>query len=158
MIRQKIELLKTKFDLRLQDVPGLLAEPYPNIEWRIVTARNEFEALASEDEILTGISDDEGKVILHENAEKTLIEAYNDNPNHIWLIIDSHAKNLLVTLNQKKWTDKEKFYHGINALGYSDTLGITNGQSVEEFFAVAARVELETKSGSNLLNKIKSET
>jgi type VI secretion system secreted protein VgrG len=147
-----------KFDMRLQDVPGLDAQPYPNTKWRVVRADTERGALANEAVVLSGRSDSDGKIILSSQEEKILHDAYNQMPNGIWLVANSHARVLEINVEKPEWTNSQKFYHGLNALGYTDQLGTTNDRDVEEFFAAQARSELKTSNGNSLLKKIKKGT
>jgi type VI secretion system secreted protein VgrG len=156
--RVAVRNIPVKFDMRLQDVPGLDAQPYPNTKWRVVRADSERGALASEAVILSGRSDTDGKVVLAPPEEKILHDAYNETPNGIWLVANSHARALEINVEKPDWTNSEKFYHGLNALGYTDRLGTTNGRDVEEFVAAQARSELKTSNGNSLLKKIKKGT
>jgi type VI secretion system secreted protein VgrG len=155
MPRTAIENISVKFDIRLQDVPGLAAEPYPNTNWRFVRGDSEWQALGSETIILAGRSDDSGSVILSSQDEKILHEAYNDTPNRIWLVANSHARALEVHVEKPDWTNSEKLYHGLNALGYTEEYGSANGADVEDYVAPLARKELKTTSGTSLLKKLK---
>jgi uncharacterized protein (DUF2345 family) len=156
--RAPVKNIPVKFDLRLQDVPGLSAEPYPNTNWRVVRAASESLALASETVILTGRSDDDGNVILASQDEKKLHEAYNETPNSIWLVANSHARVLEIHVERQDWTNSEKFYHGMNALGYTQQYASTNGADVEDFFAPLARFELKSANGTSLLKRLKKGT
>jgi type VI secretion system secreted protein VgrG len=153
--RAPIDAIPLKFDMRLQDVPGLQAEPYPNTEWRVIRADSSEQALGSEDEILTGSSDDDGNVKLRAAEEKTLQDEYNKTPNKLWLVANSHARELVIAVQKPDWSNSDKFYHGLNALGYTDDHATTNGVDVEDFFAPLAREELQTTSGTSLFKKIK---
>jgi type VI secretion system VgrG family protein len=153
--RVAIHNIPVRFDMRLQDVPGLDAQPYPNTLWRVVLAGSARGALASEAVILSGRSDSDGKVVLTSAKEKILHDAYNRTPNEIWLVANSHARALEINVQKPDWTNSDKFYQGLNALGYTDQRGVTNGRDVEEFFANQARAELKTGNGSALLTKIK---
>ena len=143
-----------KFDMRLQDVPGLTAEPYPNSDWRIVRATSLKSALSSEEIILSGCSDDDGNIALQATEEKLLQEEYNKSPNALWVVANSHARELVIKSKNKNWSNADGFYHGLNALGYTDDYMSVNGSDVEDFFAKIARQELGTSSGMSLLKKI----
>jgi type VI secretion system secreted protein VgrG len=156
--RAAITEVPVRFHFRLQDAPGFAAQPYPNTKWRLVRAANEVQALGSETVILAGRSDSDGEVILTDQDESKLHEAYNDTPNSIWLVANSHARALEINVEQGDWTSSEKFYQGLRALGYTDELGTTNGQDVEDFVAPLARSELKTSSGTSLLKKLKKDS
>ncbi|MGW8393939.1 type VI secretion system Vgr family protein [Pseudoduganella sp. HUAS MS19] len=154
--RSAIKDVPVKFDMRLQDVPGLDAEPYPHAKWRIVRASSHALALGEKKFLLSGVSDHDGKIVLTPADEKTLHEAYNQTPNKIWLVAVGHARELEIGVAQDEWSDTEKFYHGLNALGYADSHLNVAGVDVEQFHAPIARTELKTASGSTLLKKIKT--
>ncbi|MGZ5800746.1 MAG: DUF2345 domain-containing protein, partial [Burkholderiaceae bacterium] len=155
MPRSSLPDVPMKFDMRLQDVPGLMAEPYPNTDWRVVRADSKKDALGSEKIILSGVSDSDGNVKLQDAEEKVLRAAYNKTPNQLWLVSHSHARELAIGLEQSDWTERDKFNHGLNAIGYADSQFSANGADVEDFFAPIARKELKTSSGSALFKKIK---
>ena len=143
-----------KFDMRLQDVPGLTAEPYPNSDWRVVRAASPKSALGSEEIILSGCSDDDGNIALQEAEEKLLQEEYNKTPNALWVVANSHARELVIKSQNKNWSSSDGFYQGLNALGYTDDYLSVNGTDVEDFFAKVARQDLGISSGVSLLKKI----
>lgn len=153
--RHAVDKDSVRFNLRLQDVPGLAGEPYPNTEWRVVRAGSENGALGSELVVLTGRSDNDGYLSLTPSQEDTLHAEYNRTPNSIWIVANSHARLLEINLVNPSWTDADKFYHGLNALGYSDEFGKTNGRVLEDFCAPLARTELATANGKRLLAKLK---
>jgi len=156
MPRSAVTNVPVKFDMRLQDIPGLDAEPYPNTDWRIVRANSHAQALGEEKFLLSGVSDDEGKIKLTADEELTVLDAYNRTPNKIWIVANSHARELEIALEKDDWTESSKFYHGLNALGYADTHLNVNGVDLEQFHAPIARTALKTSSGSVLMKKIKT--
>lgn len=112
-------------------------------------------ALRTEKIILEGESDTEGKVILSEAEEKTLKDAYNKNPNQLWLVYGGQVREFMVTLASDDWTDQQKFHHALDAMGYSDQLYLNDGDAVDDFHGAMARKETKARSGTELLKKIK---
>ncbi|WP_343733118.1 DUF2345 domain-containing protein, partial [Duganella sp.] len=156
--RSTIETIPLSFAMRLQDAPGLLSEPYPNSEWRVVRARDIETALGSEELILAGTSDDDGRVVLSKADEEKLHHEYNQTPSFLWVIANSHARQLEINVARDDWSDRDKFYHGLNALGYADDHLVTNGADVEDFHAIVARNDLKSASGASLFDKMKKGT
>lgn len=144
-----------RFDMRLQDSSGLIGEAYPNADWRIVKATSLKEALSSEHVVLSGKSNDDGYIKLDATQEASLQKTYNLMPNRLWVISNSHARQLVLAKKQDDWSNQEQFYHGLNALGYADDSETSNEQHVEDLFASVARKDLENVSGNSLLKKIK---
>lgn len=146
-----------KFKFRLQDTPGLQGEPYPNTDWRIVRAADHGTALASKEFLLNGRSNNDGYIELDQAAEKQLSDEYNATPSELWLVAGSHARELVLVKAKANWCDEEKFYHGINSLGYADEHGKSNGIDVDDFALPFARQELKEMDGAALFEKIAGE-
>ena len=144
-----------KFNIVLQDVPGPHGVALPDTKWRIVRARNEVLAPQKRKEIMSGLSNDDGELALSAAQEKQLLDAYNAAPGELWLVAEGHATNLVLTREREDWTPDQKLHNALDAMGYSDELGTTNDQSVDDFHAQLARKEHESNSADGLFKKIK---
>jgi uncharacterized protein (DUF2345 family) len=153
--RVPIKTIPLGFAIRLQDTPGLEAEPYSNADWRIVRANGINRALESDAILLSGVADDDGRLKLSKAEEEMLQNEYNISPNDLWVIANSHARQLEIGVTQDFWSDATQFNHGLNALGYADDHMTTNGVDVDDFHGLVARTDLKTASGTKLLEKMK---
>jgi uncharacterized protein involved in type VI secretion and phage assembly/uncharacterized protein (DUF2345 family) len=156
--RSAIETIPLSFAMRLQDAPGLLAEPYPNTEWRIIRAQGMTDPLSSEELVLSGSTDETGQLNLSKAEEELLHMEYNKTPSALWVIANSHARQLEISVAKDHWSDIDKFYQSLNALGYADDHLRTNGADLEDFHAVVARSDLKAAGGAALFEKIKKGT
>jgi type VI secretion system secreted protein VgrG len=150
-----IEDVPVKFNIVLQDVPGPHGVAAADTDWRIVRAADEVRAPQSKDEVLSGTSDAQGRVALGAAQEKQLLDAYNATPGKLWLVFDSHARNLVLSRKRESWTEQQQLHHALDAMGYSDDLGTTGVQAVAEFHEGLARAEHKTNAAAELLNKTK---
>jgi type VI secretion system secreted protein VgrG len=149
-----MKLPKIKFDLALHDVPGEFAAGLPLTDWRVVRAADEDSALMQKKELLHGKSDDKGAVKLTTAEEKTLHEAYNLSPSKLWLVYESRARQLVLETQRESWTDDQKLYQALDAMGYSDDYGIVGENTVDEFHATVARKETKKRTGAAMLKKL----
>ncbi len=144
-----------KFDMRLTDVPGPTGIPMSLVDWRIVKAADANAALMTDKVLLEGASDDDGKMALSVAEEKIVYEAYNENPNGIWIIYDSHVYNLELVQFKQDWDRDRKGLHALNALGYHDSFGTACAAGESDFYSELARLETQTATGDALLEKTK---
>jgi type VI secretion system secreted protein VgrG len=147
-----------KFNIVLQDVPGPHGVALPDTKWRIVSAKSEVLAPQKRKEIMSGLSNDDGELALSAAQEKQLLDAYNAAPGELWLVAEGHATNLVLTREREDWTPDQKLHNALDAMGYSDELGTTNDQSVDEFHAQLARKEHKSNSPDGLFKKIKGKS
>jgi type VI secretion system secreted protein VgrG len=145
-----------RFDLHLTDVPGPHGVSFPDTPWRVVRAADEAGALMAASPLLKGISDADGKVVLTDAEQQTLFAAYNDHPNEMWMVYDSHVRSLVVRPEREAWGDRDKQEHALDAMGYSDDLGRLGEGTVNESLEKLARTENKRK-GASLLDKIKGQ-
>jgi hypothetical protein len=61
-----------------------------------------------------------------------------------------------LTREQDSWTHEQKRLQALDAMGYSDDLGVTNSQGVDEFHDRLATDETRTSAGQSLLDKAKT--
>ncbi len=153
--RSAIVATVVKFDMRLADAPGPTGEALPNTEWRIVRARDEMAALACPKNILQGTSDSTGKMPLSAAEEKTLLDAYNESPNQLWVVANGHVREFILTREREDWTDDAMFYNALDAMGYTDDIEISDGREAQALQAPLARRELKANSGQSMLSKLK---
>jgi type VI secretion system secreted protein VgrG len=144
-----------KFDIQIADIPGPTGVPIPHMAWRIVRTSDADKAFATDKIILEGESDADGKVVLSDADEKKLKAAYNQAPNHLWLVYAGQVREFIITKESESWTDQQKLYHALDAMGYSDQLYLSNDNLVDEFHGVIARKETKATSGDKMLKKIK---
>ena len=83
-------------------------------------------------------------------------ENYNHYPGALWLVFDGHALSLNLEKERQDWTNGQKHHQALDAMGYSDDLGVTHHQSVDDFHARLARRDHKfIASGAGLLGKLK---
>jgi type VI secretion system secreted protein VgrG len=141
----------------LADTPGPDGYPHINTAWRIVSAPTADEALMSSDSILTGQSDISGKLALSDADEKTLHEAYNKTPGQVWLVYVGQVRLLSLSRQSDSWSESDKFYEAIDAMGYSDQPFSAQQSDVDQSFAQWARQELKANDGDAVLGKLKGD-
>ncbi len=146
-----------KFNMLLADTPGPDGYPHINTAWRMVSAPTADDALMSSDMILTGQSDASGKLALSDADEKTLHEAYNKSPGQMWLVYAGQVRSLSLNRESDSWTESDKFYEAIDAMGYSDQTFSAQQTDVDQSFAQWARQELQAHSGDAVLGKLKGD-
>jgi type VI secretion system secreted protein VgrG len=149
------EEIPLKFDIQLADIPGPNGIPIPHMVWRIARATNRHQAIRSKDIVLKGKSNKQGKLVLTADDEKNLKLAYNKTPNELWLVYAGRVREFIVTQEKNYWNEKDRFYHGLDALGYSDQLYKDGDSHVDTFFSNFAAKELEVPAGSDILGKLK---
>ncbi|WP_322057166.1 type VI secretion system Vgr family protein [Paraburkholderia sp. J63] len=145
------------FNMVLSDMPGPNGHPYINTPWRIVSARNADDALMSSDFVLSGKSDTSGKLALSEAEQKTLHEAWNAAPGQIWVVYAGQVHSLALSRQATDWTDSDRFYEALDAMGYSQRMFVAQQGDVDQGFAQLARQEWQTDGDATLLNKLKGE-
>ncbi|MDR6478405.1 type VI secretion system secreted protein VgrG [Burkholderia sp. OAS925] len=146
-----------RFNMLLADTPGPDGYPHINTAWRIVSAPTADEALMSSDSILTGQSDISGKLALSDADEKTLHEAYNKTPGQVWLVYVGQVRLLSLSRQSDSWSESDKFYEAIDAMGYSDQPFSAQESDVDQSFAQWARQELKANDGDAVLGKLKGD-
>lgn len=146
-----------KFNMLLADTPGPDGYPHINTAWRMVSAPTADEALMSSDSILTGQSDTSGKLALSDADEKTLHEAYNKTPGQVWLVYAGQVRSLSLSRESGSWSESDKFYEAIDAMGYSDQPFSAQQTDVDQSFAQWARQELKVNDGDAVLGKLKGD-
>jgi type VI secretion system secreted protein VgrG len=144
-----------KFNMHLRDVPGPHGEPLSDTAWRIVQASDESSALVTEETILSGTSDANGMVNLSDDQDQLLHQHYNNHPDGIWLIFDSRPHKVVLNREREDWTDREKLYHALDAMGYANDHDSVGSASVDDFHARLARADLKKNSPSEILKKLK---
>ncbi|WP_307646279.1 type VI secretion system Vgr family protein [Variovorax boronicumulans] len=144
-----------KFDLVLKDMPGPHGVPHINTDWRIVRAETPAAALISAEEILSGCSDDDGKLALGDVDERQLHEAWNRTPNALWIVSEGHAHELALTRDPDGWTDEQQRAHAMDAMGYSDDLEMVGDDGTDVFHRTLAERDLRLSTGAGMLKKIK---
>jgi uncharacterized protein (DUF2345 family) len=147
-----------RYRLSLADLPGPSGEALPDAEWRIVRAGNALDAITAEKALLSGNSDATGGLQLSVAQEKLLTDAYNRTPGQLWLVANSHATQLLLSREAPDWTDLQKRAHALDAMGYTDDLGIADDAHVGEFYEKFAMTETKLSSGKSLLSSLKGKT
>ena len=155
MPRAAITDTPVRFDFRLQDVPGPSGEAFPNTPWRIVRARDANAAVWSTENILSGISDDSGKMTVSAADEKQLLETYNLAPNNLWLIANSHARQLALGKEKKDWSDDQRLYPALDAMGYTDDYSVSGDGHADDFQVPTARDELQAGNAKAIFDKLK---
>ncbi|MDE1144247.1 type VI secretion system Vgr family protein [Paraburkholderia tropica] len=145
------------FNMVLADMPGPNGHPYINMPWRIVSARSANDAHMSSDFILSGKSDSTGKVALSAADQKTLHDAWNATPGQIWLAYGGQVHSLALSRQTADWTESDRFYEALDAMGYSQRMYVTEQGDVDQGFAKLARQEWQTESDGTLLDKLKGE-
>jgi type VI secretion system secreted protein VgrG len=153
--RLAIENVVVQFKIALVDMPGPHAVPLPHTDWRIVRARDEGAALTSNEELLTGRSDEAGDLTLSSDDEKCLHKEWNRTPWQIWLEAEGHVHGLVLAQDHDTWSDDQKLYQALDAMGYSDDYGVTNDDDTDAAHTGIARRETKLKSGAPMLDKIK---
>ena len=144
-----------KFDLRLQDIPGPSGLPLSETDWRIVRARDESLATLSDETVLSGRSDTQGRMQLSSADEKLLHETYNAHPNNLWIVADSQVHAVVLSKEKEDWTDQQKLHHALDAMGYAHDLDIVGTAPVDDFHSKLARVDLKKNSPTDIFNKLK---
>ena len=152
---QRIEDIPILFNVNVQDVPGPLGAVIPLADWRIVKADGELAALYSEDEILRGRSNDEGKMQLSAADHAALQKACNEHLGQVWLVCESHAHRLSLQQELEEWDDRQKKGHALNAMGYTDSYGVAEGAAQAEFHAGLSARETKLTDGDALLANLK---
>ncbi|MDB0577758.1 DUF2345 domain-containing protein, partial [Ralstonia solanacearum] len=153
---QRIEDVPVHFNVNMQDVPGPSGAAIPLADWRIVKADGEFAALYSEDEILRGRSDAEGKMQLSSAEHAALQKACNEHLGQVWLVCESHAHRLSLQRESAEWDERQKRGHALNAMGYTDSYGQAEGAPQAEFHSDLSARETKLSSGDALLALIKN--
>jgi len=144
-----------KFDLRLSDAAGPLGAGISNAPWRIVVARDEDSARTTQDALLSGRSSSDGKMQLSAADELLLKQAGEHHPGQIWLVQRGKAKPLWLTPERQDWTDDQRHDHALDAIGYTDTLGVSGEQIADRAIAQLGRDETRARSGAATLSKLK---
>ncbi|WP_406850925.1 type VI secretion system Vgr family protein [Herbaspirillum huttiense] len=152
--RTPLDIAKPKFNMYLRDMPGPNGLPFADSEWRIVKARDMHEALVSGEKILEGRSGAQGKVDLSSSDEIKLMDAYNRNPNEVWLVHHDHVQNVSVVKHDPQWSDDQRKGHAISAMGYTDTYSTVAQPSNENALAAMVKDETGQVRGGSLLDKI----
>jgi hypothetical protein len=124
-------------------------------DWRIVRADDAMSALASRQSILEGTSNGSGSMQLSADQEKLLTTEYNKSPSRLWLVVNSHATQLLLTREQPGWTDEEKRIHALDAMGYTDDLSVADGAASSAFYDQFAMTETQLRTGSSMITDLK---
>lgn len=152
--RSEVDVSRPKFNMHLQDMPGPNGVPMPGYPWRIVHAQDMHEALAGGKKILNGRSDDQGRVVLSSDEEKTLLDAYNNSPGKVWLVYQDHVQNVAIARHDPDWNDSQQLAHALSAMGYTDIYGPSAG--TETYQSTLAQVQGETGQGRGapLIKKI----
>jgi uncharacterized protein involved in type VI secretion and phage assembly len=145
-----------KFNMLLTDMPGPLGVPLAHMKWRIVHAPTQQDAHLAKTALLAGETGPDGKITLTTDQEKLLAAAYRKSPSQIWLAYGGQIKSLQLAQTQKDWSDRDKFYHALDAMGYSDQLYLAQQDDVDNTVGARARQELKSSSGATVLNKLKA--
>ena len=153
--RMAIENVKVKFKIALTDIPGPNGVPLPHTDWRVVRARDDGAASSSNEELLTGRSDDAGHLTLSGDDERRLHEEWNRTPWQLWIVADSHVHGLVLAQDHATWSDDQKLYQALDAMGYSDDYGVTGDDDTDSAHTGFARSETRRKTGERMLDDIK---
>jgi type VI secretion system secreted protein VgrG len=143
------------FDLRTTDSPGPNGAPLPGVRWRIVVASDDAAARTATQSLLSDQSGSDGKVILSEADNKTLLDTCNQHPGRVWLVYRGKARIVAAIHERDEWTDGQRLEHALDAMGYSDTLGATGDEFTDRNVQSLGRTEHKVSAASALLNKIK---
>ncbi|MES2758955.1 MAG: type VI secretion system Vgr family protein [Pseudomonadota bacterium] len=113
-----------KFAMRLADTPGPHGHPLANTPW-IISQGEEPDGMDFIDEktrVLTGRTDQDGKIQLSASEEERLAQAYCSNPGRTWLVYPGHTVLLKVTIESTDWDEREKLLQAMNAADLSPDL------------------------------------
>ncbi|MFM0157469.1 type VI secretion system Vgr family protein [Paraburkholderia sediminicola] len=146
-----------RFNMLLSDTAGPGGHPYINTNWWIVSAPTADEALMSSDFVLQGKSDTNGKLTLSDADQKTLHDAYNGTPGQIWLVYPGQVRQLALTRESDDWSDRDRLYEALDAMGYSDQPFVAQQDDIDQSFTKWAKQELQADSGSAILGKLKGD-
>ena len=144
-----------KFDLVLRDVPGPHGVPLPQVDWRIVRARSQSEALGSDECLFSGCSDAQARIALDEAQQQALHEAWNSTPGQLWVLCEGHVHQLTLAVDPQTWTEEQALYQALDARGYSDAYQCADGQDADRFHTRQARRETGANHGQTLLDQLK---
>jgi uncharacterized protein (DUF2345 family) len=153
--RVPITDVPVKFDLRLQDVPGPHGIELAETDWRVVSAPNESAALSVTDIVMSGTSDSSGQMQLTEDQHNQLLDAYNQHPMGMWVVFDGHVRELALIKERDSWTDQQRLYNALDAMGYAHDYDVTGEAGVDEFHAKQARRDLKTNAPGDMFSKLK---
>ena len=155
--RNPLPEVAATFDLRLMDVPGPDATALGAFAWRIVRASSQSTALLSQESLLEGNSDADGKLNLSAEQEQALKLAYDQAPNDYWLVFGDQAREVVMEADKGKWSEHQKLLKGLDANGYMSDSVRTGGNGTDVNHIQAARREMQVNSGEALLNKLKEQ-
>ena len=121
-----------------------------------MAAHSPDEALFSQVKILTGESDATGKLNLSAAEAKRLQKAYTRSPRQFWIVTPGKVKQLVLEQASTAWSEQDKLYHSLDALGYTDGLKKAGDTAqIDPFHSVLAKDNAKTPTGSALLDQLK---
>lgn len=123
--------------------------------WRIVVASNEATARIEQKTVLNGLTGQDGKVSLSDADMDLLRSTYDQAPGRVWLIQRGKIRQITLAHESEDWDNGQRLEQAMDAMGYSDTLGVTGDAITDDTLRALSRQEQITGSGVGTLKKLK---
>ena len=121
-VRSSLDASNIKFDLRLADTPGKEGHALAYTHWRIATG-DAPEGLYTIDEkslVAEGETDENGKIVLSDDQEKALEQAFRAHVGSIWLVYPGQTALLAGVQESSDWSPEDKMLHALDAADFTD--------------------------------------
>jgi type VI secretion system secreted protein VgrG len=112
----------------------------------------------SDECLLSGQSDSQGKLLLSGADQRTLQDEWNRTPDRLFIVSEGHVHKLSLAVDQGQWAEQQMLDHALEAKGYGDAHQCADDLNVRDFHAPLARAETGLKSAQALLDDTRKST
>ncbi|CAG2160319.1 type VI secretion system Vgr family protein [Cupriavidus numazuensis] len=128
--RTALPATAAKFSLMMPDIPGEQGGYLAHTPWSIVQAESAEEAVLGFEPLLTGTVNAAGMLPLVAADMEKLKAAYDERPNHIWIVANGRAHELVLDQESSDWSAHQAYERTLNAMGYTDSMHSVNGADI----------------------------
>lgn len=143
--------------IRLQDAPGMNGLLFIAKNWYIVIATSYFQAITTDQSVMTGTSDGSGYLLSTEEQEHKLMQLYQKTPSQLWLVEGGRAHQISFYQAGTKQSECVRDYYAQDTMGYhlsfNQVVASRPGTELEE----CVRRESGVATGGSLLDLLMEE-
>ena len=105
--------------------------------------------------VTSGETDAEGRVVFDAEQQKTVAQAYCQNPGRTWLMYPGHSVQINLATEDPSWTKDQKLLHAMSAADFSADVHPHRTSDGLNDEIRHARKTLDSSSDADLISKLK---
>jgi len=141
----------------VQDAPGVNGLPYVAREWHVVIADTVLQALSTDEVVMTGTSDNAGKLFTTEDQSRELMRLYQQMPSSLWVVEGNRAHNIAIYLTGNGRSRFTLDGYAEDTMGYHREFDVTIKTRPGEALWERVRRESKVTDEGSLLDLLKEE-